>query len=234
LRTILCIPGTWADRAEFLNACTRAGLAAAGAFMVDTLRGIHVEFEHRDRDDRMTEAFASASGGEVEGDELEAITNHKSVVYLIGGEGDLDKLRSLVELATRLLPLGGLGIKVDSAGVAAPIGRWLALSVKFDPFGLIRCFVVVATGENDAYSCGMHNLGFPDVNVDGVPIAEAKKTIDQFNLYQVIEHPTLRDGQTFAVERGARGYRLKKIEDTRWPADDPFHNPSGLWDLVPL
>ena len=234
MRTILCIPGTWADRTEFLAACSRAGLAAAGVFIVDTLRGQHIEFEHRGHDDRMTEAFESSSGGEVAGEELAAITNHKSVVYLIGGEGDLDKLRSLVELATRLLPLGGLGIKVDSAGVAAPIERWLALSVKFEPFGLIRCFALVATGDNDAYSCGMHNLGFPDANVDGVPIAEAKKTIDRFNLYQLLERPTLTDGQTFAAEQGARGYRLKKLEDSRWPKDDPFHNPFGLWDLVPL
>ena len=229
MRTILCIPGTGADRTEFLAACARAGLAAAGAFIVDTIRGIHLEFEHRGHDDRMTEAFASASGGEVEGDELDAITAHKSVVYLLGEGSDLEKLRPLVEIAARLLPLGGLGIKVDSAGVAAPIERWLSLSVKFDPFGLIRCFVVVATGDNDAYSCGMHNLGFPDVNLDGVPIREAKQAIDRFNLYQV-----LVDGQTFATEKGARGYRLKKIEDTRWPKDDPFHNPFGLWDLVPL
>lgn len=235
MKTILCIPGTWADRTEFLTACSRAGLAAAGAFIVDTMRGTHLEFEHRDHDDRMTEAFSSASGGEVEGDELEAITAHKSVVYLLGEGGDLEKLRPLIDVAARLLPHGGLGIKVDSSGVAAPIERWLSLSVKLDPFGLIRCFVVVATGDNhDTYSCGMHNLGFPDVNLDGVPIAEAKLAIDRFNLYQLVERPTLTDGQTFATEKGARGYRIEKLEDKRWPTDDPFHNPFGLWNLVPL
>jgi len=233
LKTILCIPGTWEDRPAFLAACARSGFAAAGAFVVDTIRGTHLEFEFRGHDDRMREAFESASGGEVEGAELDAITAHKSVVYLLAEGGDLEKLRPLVETAARLLPLGGLGIKVDSAGVAAPIERWLALSVKFDPFGLIRCFVVVATGDHDAYSCGMHNLGLPDANVDGVPIAEAKSAIDRFNLYQLIERPTLHDGQTFATERGARAYRLQKIEDQRWPKDDPFHNPFGLWNLVP-
>lgn len=231
MKTILCLPGTWADRGEFLAACARSGLVAAGAFIVDSLRGAHVEFELHPPDPRMRDAFAAASGGEVEGAELEAIAEHRSVVYLLGDGGDLEKLRPLVQLAVRLIPHGALGIKVESAGVAAPIERWMELSARFDPFGLIRCFVVVASDGDDAYSCGMHNLGLPDVETHGVPIAEAKKTIDAFNLYALIERPTLRDGQTFGREPGARSFRLEKKPCTRFPEADPFHNPFGVWHL---
>lgn len=231
MKTVLCLPGTWGDREEFRAACGRAGLAAAGAFIVDTLSGAHLEVDFQPRDERMREAFAASSGGEVEGAELEAIGEHRSVVYLLGDGGDLEKLRPMVQIAVRLLPYGALGIKVESAGVSAPIERWMELSVRFDPFGLIRCFVVAATTEDGAYSCGMHNLGLPDVEIAGVPPAEASKTLDQFNLYQLVEHPSLKDGQTFAREQGARAFRLKKLACTRFPEDDPFHNPFGVWHL---
>lgn len=231
MRTILCLPGTWADRGEFLAACAKSGLVAAGAFVVDSLRGTHVELEFQPSDARMRDSFRVASGGEIDGAELEAIAEHRSVVYLLADGGDLEKLRPLVQLAVRLIPHGALGIKVESAGVAAPIERWMELSAQFDPFGLIRCFVVVASDGDDMYSCGMHNLGFPDVETHGVPIAEAKKTIDAFNLYALIERPTLRDGQTFGREQGARTFSLEKKPCTRFPPDDPFHNPFGVWHL---
>lgn len=228
MRTILCLPGTWADRGEFLAACAKSGLVAAGAFVVDSLRGTHVELEFHPADARMRESFRVASGGEIDGAELEAIAQHRSVVYLLADGGDLEKLRPLVQLAVRLIPHGALGIKVESAGVAAPIERWMELSARFDPFGLIRCFVVVASDGDDTYSCGMHNLGFPDVEIAGVSVTEAKKTIDQLNLYQLIERPTLRDGQTFTREPGAPVFTLQKVPCTRFPSDDPFHDPFGV------
>jgi hypothetical protein len=237
VKTILCMPGTWPDREAFFAACARAGFAAAGAFLVDSLRGLHLEIDWRPRDERMGEAFASASGHEIEGAELDAIGEHQSVVYLVSEVSGLDDLRPVIQIATRLLPVGGLGIKVESAGVAAPIERWLMLSVRLDPFGLVRCFVVVASSaENgaagDTYSCGMHNLGFPDAAVRGVTVAEAKRAIDRFNLYQLVERPTLRDGQTFAAESGARGFVMHH-EPSHWPKDDPYFNPYGVFRLTP-
>ncbi len=240
MRTILCIPGTWPDKEAFFAACARAGFAAAGAFLVDSLRGVHLEIDWRPRDETMRDAFASASGNEIEGPELDALGEHRSVMYLLGDGGDLEKLRPLIGIATRLLPVGGLGIKVESAGVAAPIERWLMLSVRLDPFGLVRCFVVVARrdreGEgDDAYSCGMHNLGFPDVALRGVPLAEAKRVIDRFNLYQLVERPTLRDGQTFAsagAGEGNPGYVMHH-ERSHWPEGDPYFNPYGVMRLEP-
>lgn len=229
MKTILCLPGEWPDRTGFLAAAAGAGLPAAGAFIVDTLGRTHLEFEHRSSDERMRDAFASASGGEIDDDELAAIERHKSVVYLIGETGDLETLRPMVSIATRLLPHGALGIKVESAGVAAPIETWMQLSQQFDPFGLIRCFVVVGTGEQ-TYSCGMHNLGLPDV-ITSADVAVAKHAIDRLNLYQLIERPTLHDGETFAADKGAPSFVLRKEACTMWPADDPFHNPFGMWRL---
>jgi hypothetical protein len=234
VKTILCLPGNWPDAAAFRLAASAIQLPAAGSFIVDTVTGSHVEFEITPRDPRMRDAFASASGGEVEGEELDAIAAHQSVLYLLGETGDLDKLKPLIQIATRLLPHGALGIKVESAGVAAPIERWLALSVRLDPFGLIRCFVVVGHGDERTYSCGMHNLGLPDVVINDVATAEAAHVINRFNLYQLIERPTLSDGQTFATEAGARAFTMHKEPCTMWPQDDPYFNPFGMWRLVPV
>jgi hypothetical protein len=223
MKTILCLPGLWEDRTAFLAASMKAGLPAAGAFIVDTLAGTHVELEFQPRDERMKRAF---SASEIPDDELAAIDEHKSVVYLIGEGGDLDKLRALVSIAVRLLPQGALGIKVESAGVAAPIATWMELSQQFDPFSLIRCFVVVALGD-EAYSCGMHNLGFPDA------IGSDPEALQRFNLYQLVERPTLRDGQTFAVTAESPAFQLHKEPCTMWPSDDPYFNPYGMWRLRP-
>lgn len=231
MKTILCLPGSWADRTEFHAACARAGLTAAGAFLVDPLLGSHVELELEGRDERMKRAFSAVSGGEISGPELDAIGEHRTVAYLLTDGGDLDKLRPLVQLAVRLLPHGALGIKVESAGVAAPIERWMQLAARFDPFSLIRCFVIVATGERDTYSCGMHNLGLPDVEVVDTPVDEAGKTINAFTLYTLLEKPDLKDGETFRREEGAPRFRLHKVPCTRFQPEDFFHNPFGVFRL---
>jgi hypothetical protein len=227
MKTILCLPGLWEDRSAFLAASIKAGLPAAGLFIVDTLSKTHVEFEFHERDGRMRRAF---SGSELPQEELDAIGEHKSVVYLLGEGGDLEKLRALVSIAVRLLPVGALGIKVESAGIGAPIDTWMRLSHTLDPFGLIRCFVVVASGEGHTYSCGMHNLGFPDVICDAPPEL-VKDVIDRFNLYQLVERPVLKDGQTFAVAEGAPLFTMHKEPCTLWPDHDPYFNPFGMWRL---
>ncbi len=230
MRTALLLPGTWADHAAFVAACARAGLQTAGAFLVDPLTGAHVEVELGPRSDTVRRAF---EGFELEESELAALSEHRSVLRITGDTGDLERLRALTRLSTRLLLHGALGIKVESAGVAAPIQQWLELSVRFDPFTALRCFVVVGDVEAAAYSCGMHNFGLRDAFVEGVPLAEATLAINRFNLYQLVERPALEDGQTFAAEQGARTFVLRKEPCTMWPPDDTFHNPFGMWRLVP-
>jgi hypothetical protein len=231
VRTILCIPGTWGNEQAFASACAGAGLRAAGAFLVDPLLGAHCEVELRAREPQMRDAFDSASGAEIDEDELSAIDGHETVAYLIAETGSLERVRALVQLATRLLPHGGLGIKVESAGVAAPIETWLALSIRLDPFVLIRCFVVVGNDAGELYSCGMHNLGFRDAVVAGVPVDIAKPTLDRFNLYQLVDRPELRDGESFGAEQSGR-FVMRMRPCTRFPVGDPFHNPFGVVQLV--
>lgn len=227
-RTILCLPGTWSDRSELAAASAAVGLAAAGGFLVDTLLGTHVELELQPRDPRMRDAFAAAGAGEIDDKELDAIDEHRSVAYLLAEIGDLASLRRLIGVAVRLLPAGALGIKVESAGVAAPIERWMQLSVSLDPFGLIRCFVLNLRGEGHLHSCGMHNLGLPDVLLEG----DDHRVLERFNLYQLVERPTLVDGQTFASDAGARAYKLRREARGKWPPDDPCFNPFGVWRLT--
>jgi hypothetical protein len=207
-------------------------MPAAGAFLVDGLTGAHAEIDFQGPDERMRAAFA-AVGGDLPDEELDAIEAHRSVLYLLGDGGSLDKIRALVGIAVRLLPQGGLGIKVETAGVAAPLDRWMSLSQALNPFDLIRCFTIVGTTERGAYSCGMHNLGLEDASIEGVPPAEGARVLQKFNLYRLVESPTLRAGQTFALEKGAPAFVLDHRPCTEWPGDDLFFNPFGMWHLAP-
>jgi hypothetical protein len=97
VRSTLLLPATWTDQAAFTEACARAGLSAAGAFVVDALTGTHVEVELTPRNETMRRAF---TGFEIEGEELDAIEAHRSVLRVTAETGDLERVRSLTGLAT--------------------------------------------------------------------------------------------------------------------------------------
>jgi hypothetical protein len=85
------------------------------------------------------------------------------------------------------------------------------------------------------YSCGMHLLGQPDVELaaGGSELA-AVLWLDALAVYLLAEQPPegVRDGEGFRLEAGGQRRLLRHLPCDRYPADDPFHNPHGDWRLV--
>ncbi|MDQ4090068.1 MAG: DUF4261 domain-containing protein [Actinomycetota bacterium] len=83
-------------------------------------------------------------------------------------------------------------------------------------------------------SCGMHNLGLPDVVVPSVldPV-EGLDLVRCFLYFQLVDRPRLHDGETFAAAEGEPIYRLRHVpppaDENEW--DELFTNEHGVWHL---
>jgi hypothetical protein len=97
---------------------------------------------------------------------------------------------------------------------------------------LFAGMVIMKIGTQDA--CGMHNLGHPDAVVEAdIPPTEAAQLLHTFAGYLLVENPTLKNRETFSIDAAAPRYRLVHEPCTMYEAGDLFHNPYGVWKLVP-
>jgi len=234
VQTVLCIPGSWADWGAFRGAVVEHGLFAVAGQLSEPTSRQSLQLEVRGADERMRLAFEMASGGRLSHDELQRIARHQSVVYLAGEGGSPAHLAVFVDFARRLLAAGGLAVKVENAGVACEPAHWERMEPPMTPQSLLRAFVVVATADREAYSCGMPNLGFPDAAVDGLPEPAATALLHRFLLFLAEEKPEIRDGHEFAASPEAPRFSLWRESCKRFPEGDPFHNPFGVWRFEPM
>jgi len=187
--------------------------------------------EFKEHDPRMRRAFWAAGPHWRDTPEAEAIDEHKSVVYLVGNGGSQDAAEAMMRCAAALLKAGGLGVKVESAGVAHTPQAWLEYVETLHLFSAFDALVVYVTGEQ-TYSCGMHNLGLPDAITDGVGPAGAADLLRTFNRYQFVESPELFDDQTFSEDAEATVYRLRQEQSVDYGDGSLFSNPYGCWRLT--
>jgi hypothetical protein len=232
---IICIPGTWSDRNDFLRQVIthepKGRYMFAGMVLADVEAKDHVPVEFCAADSHIPKAFKIAGQGKLPADVLTRLGGHTAVVYL-HFPLDLPDQRERVLKFTQLIQrLGGLAVKLESAGIAHTWERWFAL-LSGSPFD-VYCAAVVLIGDEDYYySCGMHHFGVPDCEVPrSIPVAEAADLMNRFNFWQIVEHPKLSTGHTFSVTATAPHFRLSLQRDFRHPDDELFHNPHGLWRL---
>ncbi|XLZ67763.1 hypothetical protein ABT364_14465 [Massilia sp. SR12] len=230
---VLCIPGTWANRSEFLEQIVRESggyIFAGGVLMhMESKFGCSLYFE--EIDPRMQQAFEAASPHWRNTPELDAISTHKSVVYLVGTGGSRHAAESLMRCAAGVLKAGGLGVKVESAGLAHSPQAWLEYVDDLHLGSACDALVVYVTGQQ-AYSCGMHNLGLPEAMTDNIGHKGSVALLRTFNRYQFIESPELFETQTFAAEVDGPVYVLSQDQGVRYGADSLFENPYGCWRLT--
>lgn len=83
---IVCIPGPWRDRADFIGRVIttepNGRLMFAGGILVDVQQQDHVPLEFCDPDPRMARAFETAGQGRLPQECLELISQRTAVVYL--------------------------------------------------------------------------------------------------------------------------------------------------------
>ena len=232
---VLCIPGPWKDRSELLTrivACD-SGYLFAGQVLMNMESKQACQLDYTEQDPHMVKAFQAAGYHWTDTPEMAAIATHQSVVYLIGEGGSRENAEAMMLAAEAVLKAGGLGVKVESAGLAHSPDAWTDMCQNLELFSAHRALVVYITGP-EVYSCGMHNLGLRDAITTITDKQDAVDLLRVFTWYQFTESPDLRAGQTFSVDVEADIYRLREHEGIDYGEESLFNNPYGIWELEPV
>lgn len=233
---IVGVPGPWETESDLRQALARvhgADYLLAGRIFMEPKAGATCQIQFDGPNDDLRQAFEFAGQGRVPESTLDAVAAHRSTAYLILLSPSLDTARTAARFARVLLEAGGVGVKVESAGVAHTPERWLEMWDAEDPFAIYTLFVCLVIGDGRFFSCGMHNFGLPDAAAPAsMGPEEGARLLNVFNNYQLAERPALKDGHTFSVD--AEGPRFRLIHEPFEPGyepDEPLFNPHGLWAL---
>jgi len=232
---IICVPGKWNDRNDFLRqviTCEPKGrYMFAGMVLADVEAKDHVPLEFCPADSQIPKAFEIAGQGKIPADVLVHVSEHTAVVYLHFPLDLPDQRERILKFTQVVQRIGGIAVKLESAGVSHTWERWFAL-LSGSPFDVYCAGVVLIGGKDHYYSCGMHHFGLPECEAPrSIPLGEAADLMNRFNSWQIAEHPKQSPGHTFSLTPTAPHFRLSLERDTRHDKEDLFHNPHGIWRL---
>lgn len=237
--TVLGIPGLWDTREKLMGALmsthgTRFMLA--GDTLLDTQSGESVQLQEGGFIPSLVASFRQSG---VYSDFTEAdyasLGTHKQCLFLVEGDGgSLATAAKMVAFGQAILQAGGLAVKVESSGKSHTEQDWLDLDPS-DVEDLFWAYVMLSGTPNRWYSCGMHNLGLPDISLGGVTDSDMAATlVDTLARYLLIDEPDIQEGESFGLGPNEPAFRMTKIPCAAFPTDDPYHNPFGLWEMTPV
>ncbi|MDB5748027.1 MAG: hypothetical protein JWP72_2875 [Massilia sp.] len=232
---VLCIPGPWRDRKELTEsiADSESGYQLIGGVLRDTFDGFACDLVLEGADPDLAAAFAKAGPHWAASSAMAAVADHDCVIYLAGKGGSRQAAESMMRAAAALVEAGGLGVKVDSTGIAHGPAYWFDICDKLEQLTAHRALVVYVMGKDDVFSCGMHNFGLPDAMTGALDKAAAADMLRTFTRYLLEQAPVLEDGHTFSVREGMPVYRVVKVPARDYGPDSLFNNPYGAWRLEP-
>ncbi len=232
MEIVLCIPGPWADRSELIESMIKEniGYIYAGMLLMNIETHQSFELEFNEPDERMLLAFEAAGPHWKGTPEMELISHHKSVCYLISKGGSIESAHAIMNAANALISTGGYGVKVESSGLAHSPKDWQEQCKYNHLFKSHSSYVVYITDEN-TYSCGMHNFGLPDAIIDSNESGNPSELLRVFTYYLLSESPEIKDGQTFSTEANSPAYRIKSHPPIDYGENSLFNNPFGTWQL---
>ena len=232
---VLCIPGPWRSHTELVQdiAGGETGHRLTGDVLLDTDSGFACNLLYQEADPALPAAFVKAGPHWAASGAMAEVSRHACVVYLAGQGGSRQAAEAMMRAGAALVEAGGLGVKVDSTGIAHGPAYWTAMCEALPELSAHRALVVYVTGA-DVYSCGMHNFGLPDAITSAADKAAAADMLRTFTRYLLGRAPQMEDGHTFSISEGAPVYRVLKVAAIDYGPDSLFNNPYGAWRLEPL
>lgn len=242
---IIGVPGVWKNPGEIAQAVAQQNkdLMFAGFTLMNAATQDVSFIEWHEHDPRLVDIFETLGQPWISEKDLADIAQHRGTLWVMSSDVSLTHARQMMKVGQTLLQAGGLGVKVETAGVAHSARRWLSLGQSLeqsltnsdDDISPIYCaFVNLVEGAETDYSCGMHNFGLPDVSLpkpaDG---AIATEVLHQFNQYQLNELPQFNDGDIFSLDSAKPRYSLRFEACENCEPEHPFYNPFGRWHLTP-
>ena len=174
------------------------------------------------------------SFGTVEPDVVAAIADAPGALVVSTPHDLRDGRAELVALVERLRDAGALAVRLEQSKLGWAIADWLEVYSSDDAWAWHRSAVVFLGGDSALHSCGMHAFSLPDAQIElaGDP-AELQKVATFFNIYQIVEDPLIRSGQTFTPAREVPRRVVERWPDTAYPPGHACHNPYGVWRIGP-
>jgi hypothetical protein len=234
---IICIPGPWTDRTDLIRQVVTLDPGGrymfAGIGLADIQAQDHVPLDFCEADPQIQEAFEIAGQGKISAEVMAELQRHSSVVYLHFPVDLPDQRERVLKFTQIFQRLGGIAVKLETVGIAHTWERWFKL-LSGSPFDVYCSAVVLVAGENCYYSSGMHHFGLPECAAPkSIPVSEAAEVMNQFNFWQIVEHPELASGHIFSLTETDPKFRITLESDSLNPADAIHHNPHGVWQLSP-
>src|SRR3712207_2707292 len=132
---VIGVPGTWdaTTSVDLVRGLLERGYLMTGGLgglvlEAETQRPLPFEVDVQGPDPRLRSAFEAVSGGQLSKAVLSKIARHTMTLYAVTYEPPSAELcLQVMRFANLLLELGGLAVKVDTAGVAHSAQRWREL-----------------------------------------------------------------------------------------------------------
>jgi hypothetical protein len=231
-RIVVCIPGKWRDREELVQQISAHadGFSIIGDNLLEQQTQSTLELHVEALNPRMKQAFAAVAPHWSDTDAMRQIDEHTLVAYLIGRGGSHPRAITMMLAAAALVKAGGLGVKIDSSGIAHSAEAWTLLTNNRHQFSAHEAFVAYVVGD-EVHTCGMHSFGMRDCVIAIGEADDPLELLRVFSWYLFTETPTIRSGTTFSVADGQPRYRLSEETCTHYAAGDGFMNLNGMWRL---
>ncbi|MFX0033848.1 MAG: hypothetical protein ACFE8E_11845 [Candidatus Hodarchaeota archaeon] len=197
---------------------------------------------HFDNQKSTTNSISTPSGlNLLKQDDKDNTDKQRSTVYLMINGGSIENAKKIMLAANCFLNIGGYEVKIETVGITHSKETWKKFIENDRLMDLIFAFVVTLRSdkENSYVTCGMHNLGHPDVIVPGYLDYDQANYLAKAFLYYIIKYNRVFcSGDKFRIDENSTNiYRITYEECHIYDNYDNLvyqlvHNPYGLWRLT--
>lgn len=237
MTAVIGVPGYWKNKEEVMQQITAHNneFICVGSTLINTKTQALFEIEVYDHDPDLKISYAYCGRRTFTDKDVQAVDKHTYTVYIIGESGSPALAYELVKAGGAVLNAGGIAVKIESSGVAHLKKDWLNFIKKDDNLELYKAFVTIVKDKQFYISYGMQVIGYPEgqvffVGEDGVEGGQLQ-VLDVFLVSMLIDDLQLADDHTFALSDKNPKYLLKHKYYDKYPEDDLFFNPQGIWQL---
>jgi hypothetical protein len=132
---VIGIPGLWNDRRDINTSIARGyKFMFAGMLLLDVQTKKTCELEVYEYDPNLIRSFEIAGQGNIPEEVLQQISQHKYTIYAIAAKASIETATWMLKVGAGMIEIGGLAIKVESAGLAHTAENWIALNKDGTPF----------------------------------------------------------------------------------------------------
>ena len=231
-RIAIVVPGNWTAENELVAqfASGNSGFMLAGGLLRSQTSGTIFELNFLKSDPNMTRAFEIGGYGRIEKSILKSIERHRSIALVTSENAGNDFAQQILEIGTSLIRFGGIGIKVDSSGLAfAPVDWEYYCKMRFEAAALLYSFVNMINQAGRIQTCGFHCFGLPELRVDSISDeTKAGLLIESCGIAMIQRSKDFAMQASTILDIHGQEHRIKERIPSNYEQTSLFYNPLGI------